>query len=99
MFSSVELPALTQVQGAFNMQTSGKFDCSAFDKLDQNKVIKGEYTCRGSETKPGTVGTKGSGTSSGSAASGTSSAGQFQANLPAVIGGTSVMAGLLQLIL
>ncbi|KAL8908642.1 MAG: hypothetical protein Q9207_000730 [Kuettlingeria erythrocarpa] len=98
-FTDVELPALTQVQGAFNMQTSGKFDCSAFDKLDQNKVIRGEYTCRGSETKPGTVGTKGSGTSSGSAASGTSSAGQFQANLPAVIGGTSVMAGLLQLIL
>ncbi|KAL8930282.1 MAG: hypothetical protein Q9208_000899 [Pyrenodesmia sp. 3 TL-2023] len=98
-FTDVELPALTQVQGAFNMQTSGKFDCSAFDELDQNKVIRGEYTCRGSQTQPGTAGSKGSGTSSGSSASGTSSAGQFQANLPAVIGGTSVMAGLLQFIL
>ncbi|KAL8695321.1 MAG: hypothetical protein Q9218_000220 [Villophora microphyllina] len=98
-FTDVELPALTQVQGAFNMQTSGKFDCSAFDKLDQNKVIKGHYVCQGSETKPGGAGTKPSGTSSGSAASGTSSAGQFQANLPAVMGGTSLVAGLLQLIL
>lgn len=81
------------------MQTSGKFDCSAFDKLDQNKVVKGNYVCRGSETKPGGAGTKPSGTSSGSTASGTSSAGQFQANLPAVMGSTSLLAGLLQLIL
>ncbi|KAL9596425.1 MAG: hypothetical protein Q9219_005809 [cf. Caloplaca sp. 3 TL-2023] len=98
-FTDVELPALTQVQGAFNMQTSGKFDCSAFDKYEDNKVIKGKYTCRGSETKPGGAGSNPSGTSSGSAASGTSSAGQFQANLPAVLGGTSLMAGLLQLVL
>ncbi|KAL8953790.1 MAG: hypothetical protein Q9222_000355 [Ikaeria aurantiellina] len=98
-FTDVELPALTQVQGAFNMQTSGKFDCSAFDELDDNKVIRGDYVCSGSETKPGGAGTKPSGTSSGSSASGTSSAGQFQANLPAVMGGTSLVAGLLQLIL
>ncbi|KAL8737395.1 MAG: hypothetical protein Q9181_001732 [Wetmoreana brouardii] len=95
-FTDVELPALTQVQGAFNMQTSGKFDCSGFDKLEQNKVIRGDYTCIGSETKPGGQGTK---TGSSSAASGTSSAGQFQANIPAVMGGTSLVAGLLQLIL
>ncbi|KAI4185410.1 MAG: hypothetical protein L6R41_004156 [Letrouitia leprolyta] len=97
-FTDVELPALSQVQGAFNMQTSGKFDCSGFDELSSKKVVKGKYTCRGSQTKPGGVGTASS-TSSGSSASGTSSAGQFQANLPAVLGGTSVMAGLLQLIL
>lgn len=78
------------------MRTSGDFDCSTFDELESNKVVRGEYTCRGSETTPGSIGT---GTSSGSSASGTSSAGQFQANLPAVLGGTSVMAGLLQLIL
>lgn len=96
---SVELPALTQVQGAFNMQTSGKFDCSAFDKLNQNKVIRGSYTCSGSETKPGTAGSKPSGTSSGSSPSGTGAAGQFQVDLPAVLGATSVMAGLLQFIL
>lgn len=78
------------------MRTSGDFDCSTFDELESNNVVRGEYTCRGSETTPGSIGT---GTSSGSSASGTSSAGQFQANLPAVLGGTSVMAGLLQLIL
>ena len=81
------------------MQTSGKFDCSAFDKYDQNKVIKGNYVCKGSETKPGGAGTKPSGTSSASSASGTSIAGHFQANFPAVMGGTSLVAGLLQLVL
>ncbi|KAL8727381.1 MAG: hypothetical protein Q9166_006053 [cf. Caloplaca sp. 2 TL-2023] len=96
-FTDVQLPALTQVQGAFNMQTSARFDCSAFDKLADTKVIRGKYTCLGSQTKPGGQGTASG--SSGAAASGTSSAGQFQANLPAVVGGTSLLAGLLQLIL
>ena len=81
------------------MQTSGQFDCSAFDKDRSNKVIKGNYVCQGSETKPGTAGTKASGTSSSSTASATSSAGRSQVNVAAVMGGSSIVAGLLHLFL
>jgi hypothetical protein len=96
---SVELPGLTQIQGAFNIQTSGQFDCSAFAKDHDNKVIKGHYNCAGSQTKPGTAGSSSSGTSSSSSASSTSSAGRYEMNLPAVIGASSFVAGLLHLFL
>ncbi|CAL8582598.1 cell wall protein Ecm33 [Xanthoria parietina] len=96
-FTDVQLPALTQVQGAFNLQTSARFDCAAFDQLSTNKVIRGKYTCLGMRTKPG-----GQGTGSGSSGGGDdeqSSAGQLFANLPVAVGGTLVLAGLLQIIL
>ncbi|KAL8660028.1 MAG: hypothetical protein Q9226_000106 [Calogaya cf. arnoldii] len=95
-FSDVQLPALTQVQGAFNLQTSAKFDCSAFDKLSSSKVIRGKYTCLGMRTRPG-----GQGTGSGSDGGGDekSSADHMFVNLPAIVGGTLVLAGLLQTIL
>ncbi len=96
---SVELPGLTQIQGALNIQTSGQFDCSAFDKDRTNKVIRGHYQCAGSQTKPGTAGTSASGTSSGSTASATSSAGRDVLNFPAVVGGSAIVAGLLHLFL
>ncbi|KAL8674269.1 MAG: hypothetical protein Q9168_001336 [Polycauliona sp. 1 TL-2023] len=95
-FTEVQLPALTQVQGAFNLQTSAKIDCSAFDALGKT-VIKGKYTCLGMRTKPG-----GEGTGSGSNGAGdtkASAAGQIFTNLPAVVGGPLVLAGLLQMIL
>ena len=99
IYRSVQLPGLTQIQGAFNMQTSGQFDCSAFAKDHDNKVIKGKYVCQGSETKPGTAGTSASGTSSGSSASPTSSAGRFEVCFTTIAGGFSIVAGLLQFIL
>ena len=80
------------------MQTSGQFDCSAFAKDQSTKVIRGKYTCQGSETKPGTVGTSASGTSSSTSASATSSAGRFKVNFAAIVGGTSVVAGLLHFV-
>ena len=92
----VQLPALTQVQGAFNLQTSARIDCSAFDDLSSKKVIRGKYTCLGSRARPGSQGT-GSGSDGGSEEE--SAAGQIQANLPTLLGGTSLLAGLLQIIL
>ena len=81
------------------MQSSGQLDCSAFD-ADKNtkQVIKGNYQCSGSVAKPGGAGTKPS-SSSSSKATGTSSAGHMDVNVPAVMGGTSLIAGLLQLVL
>ncbi|MCJ1454999.1 hypothetical protein MMC28_005352 [Mycoblastus sanguinarius] len=101
-FSDVELPGLTQVAGAFNMQSSGTLDCSAFQADKSSKqVIKGNYVCQGSEAKPGGAGTKpsASASSSSSKATGKSDAGHVDINFPAVMGGTSLIAGLLQLIL
>ncbi|KAL8821197.1 MAG: hypothetical protein Q9223_000712 [Gallowayella weberi] len=97
-FTDVQLPALTQVQGAFNLQTSAKFDCSGFDKLVPNKVVKGKYYCASSLVKPGKEGTR-SGTSDGADSGDKSAAGHVQVNLLAVVGGTSVLAGFLQLLL
>ena len=96
---SVELPALKLVSGAFNLQTSGEFDCSAFksDK-DDKSIIKGHYECSGSVAKPGGEGTKPSATGSKSTHSGSADAVQIPP-LPALFGGTGLLAGLLQLLL
>ncbi|KAL9129119.1 MAG: hypothetical protein Q9175_007381 [Cornicularia normoerica] len=98
-FTEVDLPALTQVQGAFNVQSSGQLDCSAF-QADKNskQVIKGNYVCSGSVSKPGGAGTKAS-ASSTSKPTAKSSAGHIEVNFPAFMGGTSFIAGLLQLVL
>ncbi|KAL8857329.1 MAG: hypothetical protein Q9178_006095 [Gyalolechia marmorata] len=96
-FTEVQLPALTQVQGAFNLQTSARIDCSAFDDLSSRKVIRGKYTCLGSRARPGRDGT-GSGSDGGSEEE-SGAAGQIQAHFPALLGGTSLLAGLLQIIL
>lgn len=96
--TSVELPALTQVRGAFNIQSSGTLDCSAFDQDKKSKqVIKGHYVCQGSVSKPGGQGTQPS--SANPASSSKAAAANVEVNLPAIMGGTSIIAGLLQMIL
>lgn len=95
-FSRVDLPALTQVRGAFNIQTSGQFDCSAFQKLNNNKAIKGKYFCSGNQSKPGTADPS---TTTGGKASKTGAAIHFEANMPIILGGSSVVATFLQLFL
>ncbi|KAL8874357.1 MAG: hypothetical protein Q9174_000308 [Haloplaca sp. 1 TL-2023] len=93
-FTEVELPELAQVQGAFNLQTSSDLDCSPFDDLE-NGVVAGKYTCRAREAKPGGVGTKSGSTGSDEEGA----AGSIQANLPTIMGATSLLAGLIQFIL
>ena len=98
MISRVDLPKLKQVRGTFNLQTSSEFDCSGFDAAKKSKgIIRGNpYVCRGKVAKPGGTGSK---VSSGSSASGTSAADVNAINYQAVIGSTSIIAGLLQLFL
>ena len=80
------------------MQTSStNFSCDAFDTDHNNKIIRGKYFCQGAISKPSGAGS--TPTSSGSKASGTSAAGHIDVKYPAVLGGTSVLAGLLQFIL
>ena len=88
------------MQGAFNIQSSASdLDCSAFlaDK-NSKQVIKGNYVCQGSVSKPGGAGTKAS-ASSTSKPTGKSAAGHIEVSFPAVMGGTSFIVGLLQLAL
>lgn len=93
----VELPALTQVKGAFKLQTSGDFNCSKFDKIYQSKaVIRGDYTCKGS--KSGTGSADSTSTSTGGSASKTAAAAHFELNTPIIMGGSSLV-GLLQFFL
>ena len=98
-FIRVDLPALTQVQGAFNIQTSGTFDCSAFDTLHKNKAIRGNYHCQGSATKPGPDGSSPSSSNTGGKSSKTGAAVHFEANIPMLISGSSLIAGLLHFLL
>ncbi|GAB7342070.1 hypothetical protein MBLNU457_g0352t1 [Dothideomycetes sp. NU457] len=74
-FSNVSLPALTDVKGAFNLQSSADISniCSNFRSLSgQNNVIKGTFTCAGEQSHPGGAGTKPSGTATGSGSSSSS---------------------------
>ena len=99
---SFSFPALTQVQGAFNMQSSGSLDtsCGTFNTANTNgKIVKGHYVCQGSEAKPGTEGTTPSSTTSGSGAAKTGAAGHFKVNVPALAAGLSVIGGLVHLLL
>jgi len=55
-FDKVDFPALKDVRGGFNLQTTAQFDCTNFDKLDGG-VVKGKFVCSGAVTNPGTEGT------------------------------------------
>ena len=79
------------------MQTSAtNFSCSAFDEYRKNKVMKGTYVCAPGVEKPRGAGTRPSASSS---ATPTSAAGHLDVTYPAIYGGTSLLAALLQLML
>lgn len=81
------------------MQTSStNFSCDAFDKVYNDKIIRGKYVCSGGVAKPRGAGTTVT-SASGSKPTGGSAAGHVEVNYPAVLAGTSVIAGLLQLLL
>ncbi|KAL6714959.1 3-prime end of ExtraCellular Mutant protein [Lecanora helva] len=98
-FTEVDLPALQEVDGAFTLSTSATFDCSAFDEDKKSKkVIRGKYSCKSKQAKPGSSGSKAS-SSSGSSPTGQSAAGHVDVSYPVVLGTTSFLAGLLALAL
>ncbi|KAK5110758.1 hypothetical protein LTR62_005635 [Meristemomyces frigidus] len=75
-FSNVSLPALSDVRGAFNLQSTSDISsaCSNFKGLSgSNNVIKGTFTCSGDQSHPGGAGTTPSGTSSSSSSSSSTS--------------------------
>ncbi|OBT69561.1 hypothetical protein VE03_00825 [Pseudogymnoascus sp. 23342-1-I1] len=61
-FTKADFPALEDVQGTFNAQTSGNFSCTAFNKLHDAQVVKGDVFCESESTN---VQETGSGSTSG----------------------------------
>jgi len=58
--SKIELPALTEVAGTFNIQSTGDVQGTCdkeFEPLKKNGSIRGDFTCVGSAVNPGSQGT------------------------------------------
>jgi len=90
---SVTLPKLADVRGAFNLQSSGDISsaCSTFQPLSgPNNVIKGTYTCAGTESHPGGTGTLSPGTNTGNGGKSSSTA-SSSANAVYISGATGLM--------
>jgi len=95
------MPKLENVRGQFNLQSTGNFSCTTFDKAKSDQIIHGTYKCKASEANPTTKdGASGTTTSSGSSssASKSSAADLNAANLPA-LGFAAVFGALVQYVL
>ena len=102
MFSSVTLPGLKDVRGAFNLQSAADItdDCSTFKALaGSNNVIKGKFVCAGTVAKPSGQGStptsSGSSSSSSSSASAGAAAGLYIPGATGLMGLVAVMFGLM----
>lgn len=66
--TKVELPALDDVRGGLNVQSTEELDCDALNELE-GSAVKGEYECKGklevAESTEGGASTQGDGSSSG----------------------------------
>ncbi|KUJ12113.1 uncharacterized protein LY89DRAFT_222311 [Mollisia scopiformis] len=98
-FSTPSLPALTNVKGGFNIQSTATIDCTSFQaEAGSGKVIQGTYICK--TTADAT--TLGSSTTTGSSsgASSTSSKGAAVSyGVNEAVAGISVLGGLLSMLL
>ncbi|TQN69850.1 Protein ecm33 [Colletotrichum shisoi] len=66
-FTEVALPALEDVKGAFDTQSTGNIDtsCDVFNKMD-GRQIQGDYKCRSNNTKANEDGDSNGGSAGGS---------------------------------
>lgn len=93
-YTNVSLPALTEVKGGFNAESTGNFSCSAFDSLRSNSVIQGTYNCTQTSDPTTLSGSSGSSSSSSSSSSSTSS-GAAVANIAVPSMGVTALVGAL----
>jgi len=97
--SSPNLPALVNVVGALNIQSTQVIQCDGFNKLSGN-VVQGKESCVSATNDPSTLSASGSGTASGSSSKPTSSKGAaISYGVNEAVAGLSVMGGLLQMLL
>lgn len=98
-FSTPQLPALTNVKGGFNIQSTAQIDCTGFAaEAGSGKVIQGTYICK--TTADATTLGSSTSTSGSSSASSTSSKGAAASyGMSEAVAGLSVIGGLLQMLL
>jgi len=77
-----------------NVQTSAQFNCDPINAFGSGQVVRGAITCAGSQSNPGS-----STSTSSSGSSSTSTGAAAPLSVPSFVGGTSILAGLLQLLL
>lgn len=65
-FTTPDLPALSNVKGAFNVQSQQAIECSGFDQLHSSGVIQGKPNCKSAASTVGGVGTNAGSTTSSS---------------------------------
>jgi len=74
-FDKCSIPNLKTVRGAFTVDSTGDFSCSAFDKVSKEGYIRGDYNCKASSSSSAASKTKTSSSSkTGSASSESGSA-------------------------
>lgn len=104
-FNIADLPALKQVKGALNIQSTGNFSCAPFSKLHNDGVVGGQFKCHNETAHPstndGSSGTSGTTTGTSSSASSTSSHSAAIANIVDVpsLGMAALFGALLQFVL
>ena len=101
MLNSVALPALSDCKGTFNMQSSGNISCDPFQTDANSKVIKGAFFCASGSTNVQSSATgTGSTTGTGASPTGTKGAAPFTSvDMPAVVGFSTFIGALVQMLL
>ncbi|KAL3424457.1 GPI-anchored cell wall organization protein ecm33 [Phlyctema vagabunda] len=102
-FTTPELPALEDVKGGFNMQSTTSISCDGFQKEKDNGAIQGKYTCKTTEDATSDPDGTATGTSTGSSSSSSSTSSSNAAvqvgfNAQSAIG-LSVVGGFLGMLL
>ncbi|KAK2729603.1 gpi-anchored cell wall organization protein ecm33 [Colletotrichum kahawae] len=97
-FSEVSIPALDDVKGAFDLQSTGDIDtsCDVFNKME-GKQIQGEYTCRSNNTNANSD--SGTGGSAGGTTSGGSEGAAGIVSVNTAVLSLAIVGGLAQLLL
>lgn len=97
---SVTLPVITEIAGAFNVDTSSSdFDCGSLPG-QSSQVVRGSTNCtspKGTQTEGN--GTSSSGTSTGSGSSTSTSGAAVPLDVPAWMTGAGVFGGLVAFLL
>ncbi|KAL1953261.1 hypothetical protein VTO42DRAFT_3349 [Malbranchea cinnamomea] len=95
-FTSVNLPKLDEIQGEFNIQSSGELDCDEDGLNDLESNTRGSFYCEGQVEDPQTLDPTRTG--SGASPTETDAAGRV-ANPPAIIAMLALLGGALQFVL
>lgn len=98
-FSTPELPALRNVRGGFNLQSTAEIDCTGYRSQHSSGVIQGRFTCLTTADAKSADGSTPTGTSSGGGSSSTSKAAAVSYGVNEAVAGMSVLGGLLSLLL